>query len=284
MVSDLFFMDKNYLDSKNFVSASEVDVPFQPTASDLQILGDSTNYRVFEVNGNMSSARASYFHQSIGGYSAVKPRRIQQLFDYQIANNNMEVLDMLNTKYIIQTDKEGKEFPTLNPNANGNAWFINEIKEVNSADAEMKALANLDSKKVAIFNTKDFGTQLKNKTFVKDSLARITLDKYQPNYLKYSSTNSKLGVAVFSEIYYPKGWKVSIDGKPAPHFRADYTLRAMEIPAGKHTIEFKFEPQVVKTGSTIALLSSIGMFLLILGGIYFERKKSLKLISDSKAN
>jgi hypothetical protein len=284
MVSDLFFMDKNYLDSKNFVSANEVDVPFQPTASDLQILGDSTNYRVFEVNGNMSSARASYFHQSIGGYSAVKPRRIQQLFDYQIANNNMEVLDMLNTKYIIQTDKEGKEFPTLNPNANGNAWFISEIKEVNSADAEMKALANLDSKKVAIVNTKDFGTQLKNKTFVKDSLARITLDKYQPNYLKYSSTNSKLGVAVFSEIYYPKGWKVSIDGKPAPHFRADYTLRAMEIPAGKHTIEFKFEPQVVKTGSTIALLSSIGMFLLILGGIYFERKKSLKLISDSKAN
>jgi hypothetical protein len=276
MVSDLFFMDKNYLDSKNFVSANEVDVPFQPTASDLQILGDSTNYRVFEVNGNMSSARASYFHQSIGGYSAVKPRRIQQLFDYQIANNNMEVLDMLNTKYIIQTDKEGKEFPTLNPNANGNAWFVNEIKQVNSADAEMKALAKLDSKKVAIVNTKDLGTQLKNKTFVKDSLARITLDKYQPNYLKYSSTNSNAGLAVFSEIYYPKGWKVTIDGKPTSHFRADYTLRAMNIPAGKHTIEFKFEPQVVKTGSTIALISSIAMFLLILGGIYFEQKKIKK--------
>jgi len=116
MISDLFFIDKNYLNAKSFVSPSEVDVPFQPTASDLEILRDTSHYRVFEVNGNMSSSRASYFHQSIGGYSAVKPRRMQQLFDYQIAKNNMEVLNMLNTKFIIQTDKEGKEFPTVNPN------------------------------------------------------------------------------------------------------------------------------------------------------------------------
>ena len=121
MITDLFFIDKNYVNAKSFVSPSEVDVPFQPTASDLEILRDTSHYRVFEVDGNMSSARASYFHQSIGGYSAVKPRRMQQLFDYQIAKNNMEVLDLLNTKFIIQTDKEGKEFPTYNPNHNGNA-------------------------------------------------------------------------------------------------------------------------------------------------------------------
>ena len=108
-VKCLFFIDKNYLNAKSFVSPSEVDVPFQPTASDLEILRDTSHYRVFEVNGNMSSSRASYFHQSIGGYSAVKPRRMQQLFDYQIAKNNMEILNMLNTKFIIQTDKEGKE-------------------------------------------------------------------------------------------------------------------------------------------------------------------------------
>lgn len=277
MVGDLFFIDKNYVDSKSFVSANEVDMPFQPTASDLEILRDSTHYRVFEVSGNMSSARASYFHQSIGGYSAVKPRRMQQLFDYQIAKNNMEILDMLNTKYIIQTDKEGKEFPTSNPNANGNAWFVQEVKFVNSADEEMKSLDSLDTKNVAIVNQKEFGNQVKNTAFAKDSSATIVLNKYRPNYLKYISENPKPGFAVFSEIYYPKGWNVLIDGKKAEHFRADYTLRAMEIPAGKHIIEFKFEPQVVKTGSTIALFSSIGMLLLLIGGIYFENKKKSKI-------
>ena len=273
MVGDLVFVDKNYLDGKSFVNANEVEMPFQPTASDLEILKDTSYYRVFEVNGNMSSARTSYFHHSIGGYSAVKPQRMQQLFDYQIAKNNMKVLDMLNTKYIIQTDKEGKEFPTLNPKANWNAWFVKSIQFVNSADAEMKALEHFDSKNVAIVNQKDLGTQLKNKAFAKDSLATLVLDKYQPNYLKYSSVNSKSGLAVFSEIYYPKGWNVTIDGKSATHFRADYTLRALEIPAGKHTIEFKFEPEVVKTGSMITLFSFLGMVLLIIAGVYFERKR-----------
>ena len=278
MVSDLFFIDKNYLNAKNFVSPSEVDVPFQPTPSDLEILRDTTHYRVFEVNGNMSNARTSYFHQSIGGYSAVKPRRMQQLFDYQIAKNNMEVLDMLNTKYIIQTDKEGKEFPTSNPNANGNAWFVQKVKFVNSPDEEMKALDSLDTKNEVIVNQKEFGTQLKNTIFVKDSLATITMNSYKPNHLKYTSNNPNSGLAVFSEMYYADGWNAFIDGKKATYFRADYALRAMEIPSGKHSIEFKFEPQVVKTGSTIALISSILMLLLLIGGVYFEQKKSKKSI------
>jgi hypothetical protein len=274
MISDLFFIDKNYVNAKSFVSPSEVDVPFQPTASDLEILRDTSHYRVFEVNGNMSSARASYFHQSIGGYSAVKPRRMQQLFDYQIAKNNMEVLDLLNTKFIIQTDKEGKEFPTYNPNYNGNAWFVQKVKFVNSPDEEMKALDNLDSKNAVIVNQKEFGTQLKNNTFVKDTLSKITLISYKPNHLKYVSNNANSGLAVFSEMYYADGWNATIDGKAVSHFRADYALRAMEIPAGKHTIEFKFEPQVVKTGSTIALISFILMILLLGGAIYLEQKKA----------
>jgi len=278
MISDLFFIDKNYLNAKNFVSPSEVDVPFEPTPSDFEILRDTTHYRVFEVNGNMSNARTSYFHQSIGGYSAVKPRRMQQLFDYQIAKNNTEVLNMLNTKYIIQTDKEGKEFPTSNPNANGNAWFVQKVKFVNSPDEEMKALDSLDTKKGAIVNQKEFGTQLKNTTFVKDSLATITMISYKPNHLKYSSNNPNSGLAVFSEMYYADGWNAFIDGKKANYFRANYALRAMEIPKGKHNIEFKFEPQVVKTGSTIALISSILMLLLLIGGVYFEQKKSKKSI------
>ena len=273
MISDLFFIDKNYVNAKSFVSPSEVDVPFQATASDLEILRDTSHYRVFEVNGNMSSSRASYFHQSIGGYSAVKPRRMQQLFDYQIAKSNMEVLNMLNTKFIIQTDKEGKEFPTYNPNYNGNAWFVQKVKFVNSPDEEMKALDKLDSKYEAVVNQKEFGTQLKNNTFVKDTLSSIKLISYKPNHLKYVSNNVNPGLAVFSEMYYADGWNATIDGKVASHFRADYVLRAMEIPAGKHTIEFKFEPQVVKTGSTIALISFILMILLLGSAIYFERKK-----------
>lgn len=273
MISDLFFIDKNYVNAKSFVSPSEVDVPFQATASDLEILRDTSHYRVFEVNGNMSSSRASYFHQSIGGYSAVKPRRMQQLFDYQIAKSNMEVLNMLNTKFIIQTDKEGKEFPTYNPNHNGNAWFVQKVKFVNSPDEEMKALDKLDSKYEAVVNQKEFGTQLKTNSFVKDTLSSIKLISYKPNHLKYISNNVNPGLAVFSEMYYADGWNATIDGKATSHFRADYALRAMEIPAGKHTIEFKFEPQVVKTGSSIALISFILMILLLGSAIYFERKK-----------
>ncbi|MCF8321029.1 MAG: YfhO family protein [Flavobacterium sp.] len=276
MISDLFFIDKNYVNAKSFVSPSEVDVPFQPTASDIEILRDTSHYRVFEVDGNMSSARASYFHQSIGGYSAVKPRRMQQLFDYQIAKNNMEVLNMLNTKFIIQTDKEGKEFPTYNPNHNGNAWFVQKVKFVNSPDQEMKALDSIDSKNSALVNEYEFGPFFKGDltSFNVDSTATIQLLSYEPNHLKYVSNNSNPGVAVFSEMYYADGWNATIDGKSASHFRADYALRAMKIPAGKHSIEFKFEPQVVKTGSTIALISFILMILLLGAAIYLEQKKA----------
>ena len=273
MVSDLFFVDANYVSAKDFVRGSQVEAPFQETPSDAEILKDTSHYRVFEVSGNLSSARASYFHKSIGGYSAVKPRRMQQLFDYQIANNNMEVLNMLDVKYVIQTDKTGKEFPTSNPKANGNAWFVSQVKLVNSADEEMKALKGLDSKNVALVNSNDF--KIKNTAFAKDNSARIILETYKPNYLKYVSNNANEGLAVFSEMYYGKGWNAYIDGKSVDHIRVDYVLRGLNIPAGKHTIEFKFEPQVIKTGSMITLISSIGMLLLLAGGIYFERKKKI---------
>ncbi len=282
MIGDLFFVDKNYVNAKDFVSAREVNEPFQASEADMQILQDTTHYRVFEVAGNMSSARASYFHKSLGGYHAAKPRRIQELFDYQIAKNNKQVLDMLNVKYIIQSNDKGEQFPTINPDANGNAWFVSKIQYVNSADEEMKALDKLDTKNVAVFGqTKSEGSysvasQILKNTFTKDSLATIKLDLYKPNHLKYTSNNSNEGFAVFSEIYYPKGWKATIDGKEASIYRVDYTLRGLEIPKGKHTIEFKFEPEVVKTGSTIALFSSIGMILLIVGGVYFENRKKSK--------
>ena len=274
MVSDLFFVDKNYVSAKDFVRGSEVTMPFQETPSDEQILRDTSNYRVFEV-GDIMGARASYFHKSIGGYSAVRPRRMQQLIDYQIVKSNIEVLSMLNVKYVIQRDKEGKEFPTTNPDANGNAWFVSQVKSVTTPDEEMKALDSLDSKNVAIVNEKEFIISVK--AFAKDSSATITLDSYKPNHLIYKSNNANEGLAVFSEMYYKNGWNAYIDGKKSDHIRVDYVLRGLQIPAGKHTIEFKFEPQVIKTGSTITLVSGFGILLLLIGGVYFERKKQVKI-------
>jgi hypothetical protein len=273
MILDLFFIDKNYVSSNDFVSAREVDIPFQSTEADDMILQDTTHYRVFEVDGNLSSARASYFHKSIGGYHAAKPRRMQQLFDYQIAKNNMEVLDMLNVKYVIQTDKEGKQIPTLNPKHNGNAWFVQKVKFVQTADGEMKSLSKIPTKEVAIVNQKEFGDLLQKSDFVKDTLSSITLQKYEPNHLKYNATSAHDALAVFSEMFYADGWNAYIDGTKTAYLRADYVLRALPIPAGKHTIEFKFEPQVVQTGSSISLASSLGMVFLIVGGLYYERKK-----------
>jgi uncharacterized membrane protein YfhO len=161
----------------------------------------------------------------------------------------------------------------MNPEVNGNAWFVQELKKVNSADEEMKALSKLDTKNVAIFQADAFTKVISVQKFVKDTTATIKLTSYKPNHLKYLSNNKNEGFAVFSEMYYKDGWNATIDGKKSDYIKVDYTLRGMTIPAGNHTIEFKFEPQVVKTGSTIALISSIGMFLLLIGGIYYERKK-----------
>ena len=273
MVFDLFVIGKNYVNADDFVNAREVMEPFQASAADQRIKEDKDiHFRVFEPSQGMAGARTSYFHKAIGGYSAVKPQRMQQLYDYQIANNNIKVLNMLNVKYVIQTTEEGQPIPLQNPEANGNAWFVSKLKIVQNADEEMKALNSLNTKEEAVWEKPTMFKGFIQSSYVKDSLATIKLEEYKPNYLKYTSQNVNKGLAVFSEIYYPKGWKVTIDGKEAEMIRVNYVLRALEIPAGKHTIEFKFEPEVVKTGSTITMFSSIGMLLLLLGGIYFERK------------
>ncbi|MCJ1805327.1 MULTISPECIES: YfhO family protein [Flavobacterium] len=277
MVTDLFLIAKNYVNSSDFVNASEVDTPFIMAPFDEAILQDKSHYRVFEVSQNvMSDPRASYFHKSIGGYHAAKPRRMQELFDYQIAKNNIEVLNMLNVKYLIQKNEKGEQFPIRNQQANGNAWFVKSIKFVKSADEEMKSLSNFNSRSVAILNTvSEKSQQLQETKTISNENAKITLQSYKSNDLKYESINPKNGFAVFSEIYYGKGWNAYIDGKLVDHYRVDYILRGLPIPAGKHNIEFKFEPQVVKIGSIIALISFILMIGLIIGGIYLIKKKSI---------
>src|SRR5690606_39394014 len=215
--------------------------------------------------------RASYFHNSLNGYHAAKMQRYQDVFDFYISQNNINVLNMFNTKYIIAQDEEGIMFPYVNPDANGNAWFIKEFKEVTSVNEEIQALDSLNNKHVAVLNKKDFNIEASS--FKVDSTATITLLEHKPNYLKYKSINKNDGFAVFSEVYYPKGWKTIIDGKEASHIRVNYLLRGMEVPDGEHIIEFKFGPDVIQTGSTIALAGSILVGLLLLGGLYYEFKK-----------
>jgi hypothetical protein len=294
MVGDLFFVDKKYVsdDESTFVSGMYVDQPFQPTPADMHILQDKSHYRVYDVFGRLEG-RTSYFHKAVGGYSAVRPRRMDQLFDYQIdrqlgeamktvdtatlgLTRSIPVMNMLNIKYLLLQTNDGSTVPVTNPFAYGNAWFVDEIKYVNSADEEMNAIGTTDLRHTAIVNSNEIkmmkprpGTTAK----VGDTISSIKLETYKSNYAKYKSTNDIAQLAVFSEMYYPNGWNAYIDGGKVAHFRADYVLRAMRVPAGTHTIEFKFEPEVVKTGGLIALVSFIGILVLLIGGIYLERKK-----------
>jgi len=273
MILDLVIIDRNYVNDEAFVSARQVNEPFQLTPADDFILKDTTNFRVFDLQGGMNSGRTSYFHKSIGGYHAAKPIKIQQLYDYQIAKQNFEVLNMLNVKYILQPDEQGI-VPLLNDRANGNAWFVKAIQKVNSVDAEMNALDKVDTKSVAVVNQTKFPEIAKKlaNLYTVDANSYINLVDSKSNYLKYNSYNSKPVVAVFSEIYYPNGWNAYIDGNLVPHFEADYTLRALQVPEGKHVIEFKFEPEVVKIGGLISLISNLLILVLVVLAVYFGYK------------
>ncbi len=274
IVFDLVGVDLRYVNKKNFVSKRAMNQPFKEMALDKEIKTDKSIYRVWDQSeGLAGGGRTSYFHQSISGYHAAKPAGIQDLFDYQIAKGNMEILNMLNVKYVVQQDEEGRSYPATNPEANGNAWFISELKKANSADEEIQLLQGLPSKREAIVNTSDF-PNINRFAFRTDSTTTIALTDYKPNHLTYTSNNGYAGVAVFSEMYYADGWNAYIDGMLQDHFRVNYVLRALRVPEGKHTIEFKFEPEVVKTGSKITLASSIILGLVVLGGIGFTFWKS----------
>ncbi len=271
---DLVGVNRRYVNNEDFVSSRVLDKPFQATAADTEILKDASHFRVFEPALGLSGARTSYFHQAIGGYHAAKPKRFQEVYDFHIANNNVEVLSMLNVKYILQRGEDGAPVALSNPYTNGNAWFVNEVAFKNTPDEEIKGLDSLETKRKAIINKNDLdeGFQLAT-TFQKDSLASISLTNYKPNHLTYTTSNTFEGLAIFSEMYYPHGWKVTIDGEDATHFRANYVLRALQIPAGNHTVEFTFQPEVVQKGSAISLAGSLVLGLLVLGGLFYEFRK-----------
>ena len=271
---DLVGVDRRYVNNDDFVTAIQVNKPFQANEADKEILKDKSYYRVFDLVSG--AAKPSYFHNSLNGYHAAELKRYSEVFDWYISKNNINVLNMFNTKYIIAQDENGTVFPYTNKEANGPAWFVKKIRLVNSANEEIKALDSLDNKNIAVLNNYDFGSRFKSEgapSYKLDSLASIRLKEVKPNYLKYESNNSNDGFAVFAEVYYGNGWKTFIDGEETAHIRVNYTLRGLPVPAGKHTIEFKFDPDVVKTGSKIALASSILLVLLLLGGLFYEVKK-----------
>src|SRR5690606_1742125 len=251
------------------VAKHMVEQPFQATPADQHILSDKSQFRVFEQQGGFSSARSSYFHHSLGGCHAAKPKKIQDLYDYQIAQQNVEVLNMLNIKYVISKDEEDQDIPLQNTDANGNAWFVKNVEKVANADEMMAAMKSFKSKQTALVYD---NVQLSKTNFSDDSLSQIKLTNYQPNKLEYQSNNKADGFAVFSEVYYPKGWKITIDGNPAEMVEVNYTLRGLNVPAGNHKVVFSFEPEVVKTGSTISLITSIIVLLILAAGIFFATR------------
>ena len=268
LIFDLVGVDRRYVNNDNFVSAIKVDRPYQASKIDKEILKDTTNFRVFDMSDN--STKASYFHNSIGGYHAAKLKRFKALQEFHIDKNNFEVLNMLNTKYIIYQNKDGEVLYFENEKANGNAWFVDAIETFETSDDEILAFDKINTLTTATANT----SELKSQRFAKDSTASIQLVNYKLNHLVYESKNTEDGFAVFSEVYYKNGWNVTIDGVEVEHYNVDYVLRGLEIPKGEHTVVFTFNPTVVKTGSRIALVSSILLLLLILGqGLLIYKKR-----------
>ena len=268
VLADMWTVNKRYLNNDNFASKRKVEKPYQASQADQQILNDKDpNFRVFnQTVSTFNDASTSYFHKSIGGYHGAKLKRYQELIENHIAKGNMAVLNMLNTKYFISQQGQVQQ----NPGAMGNAWFVNNVNIVANADAEIAALNGFNPDSIAIVDTR-FSDQIIDN--LDNSNATINLEEYKPNYLKYTSSSAKDGIAIFSEIYYDKGWNAYIDGKLKAHFRANYVLRGMQIPAGNHLVEFKFEPSTYKTGETVALASS-AILLLLLAFVSFKELKA----------
>lgn len=274
---DMWGVDRRYLNNEKFVDKSTLEQSFQPRQVDELIMRDpSLNYRVFDLTINtFSNATTSYFHKTVGGYHAAKLKRFQEVLDKQFNNAiNEDVLDMLNTKYVITNDQKDQSQRIQNRStACGNAWFISNVLYVKDADEEMQGINSFNPKKEAIVHESFKSLIDIKKAGAPDPNAKITLTKYHPDHLTYEYTAGKDMIAVFAEIYYDKGWNAYVDGEKIPYFRANYILRAAQLPGGNHTLEFKFEPVSYYAGENISLIASI----LLIGGIgfagYRERKR-----------
>jgi len=281
---DQLQVNLRYVNSDDFKSARRIDKPFVASAVDKEILKDQSYYRVGNFTRSpFEEGRTSYFHNSIGGYHAAKMGRYSDVIDFYMnvytQKINPEVLNMLNTKYLIVPGEEGKERVQVNPEANGNAWFVSKVTALDSADEEILKLGTIKTKEEAIIRLDDAEFNDAQSTgnavlqFEQDSTAIIKLVDYQLNHLTYDAKVSSDQFAVFSEIYYKDGWNAYIDGELTKHFQTNYILRGLKVPAGEHTIEFKFEPKVIQTGGTISIVSYALLLLIPVGWFFFERKR-----------
>lgn len=279
MLIDLWSTDKSLLNDDNF-KRNPKRAFFQKTDADNLILSDKTlNFRVFNLQNPWNEARTSYYHNSIGGYHGAKVRRYQDLISSGLSSeheeaiatlrngstdfSNLGILNMLNTKYLVIGPS--KDAVIINEKSNGNAWFVANVENVATTDEELAKTLEIDTKTTAVIDQSKFKV-----TTALGSDGNLTLTKYAPNKLTYQSTNDASGLAVFSEIYYKNGWIATIDGKEAPILRVNYVLRALEIPAGEHTIEFVFEPSIYGWSNPVMMASSWIIILLILGTLAIE--------------
>lgn len=297
---DMWGVNKRYLHDEQFIPNSTRTETFNKTKADELILQDkSLDYRVLNLAANtFNENNTAYWHKSVGGYHAAKLRRYQEMIERHIspemqaaygviaaAGGEMDsvdaskfrVLNMLNTKYfILPAGQQGQTVPILNPYAYGNAWFVDKVQYVNNANEEIDALSSILPTETAVVDAR-FKDILKGATEgYKDSLSTITLKEYEPNRLVYETNNAKDGIAIFSEIYYPDGWHVTIDGKPADMGRANYILRTMHVPAGKHTIEMRFDPKSLHVTEGIAYGALALLLIGVIAVVMIARKKCTK--------
>ena len=284
---DLIGVDSRYLNEDKYVKGSSLD--FKPDEGDKQIYqmaaeNNDVDYRVFNIKPKYGSAfndaRTSAFHHSVGGYSGVKLARYQDVIEFYLAHYNKNVMNMLNIRYFLKF-KDGNYQVRRNADAYGNAWFVDSVKYVDCANEEVLALNDENLKNTAIVNKNEFSGL--SASYEHDSTAEISLvaeKPYNPNSRKYSVRTNKNALAVFSEIYYSADWRAYIDGNPAEYFRADYLLRAMEIPSGEHTVEFRNEALTFHKWEKVEMIASAFLVLLIVGAVVWHYRRTKR--QDSK--
>lgn len=285
-VIDLVGVDLRYLSDKNYQDAQTFSSNFPETAADQQILRDpDPYYRVLNLTRDpYTDAFTSYYHHSVGGYHPAKLQLYVDLIERQLRNNNMHVLNMLNTKYVIvpgqpqagQQQQAAEPVAQRNPEALGNAWFVQNIIWADNADVEMKTLDSLNTKTTVVIDKRYKADVTTPPATTVDSSASIKLISNDLNSISYTSNTSAPQYAVFSEVYYKAGWKAYVDGKETPYSRVNYLLRGMSVPAGQHKIEFKFEPASYYTGSKISIFAYAATLLVVIIGLVlgFRQKKT----------
>ncbi|MCY3998879.1 MAG: hypothetical protein OXC92_05485 [Flavobacteriaceae bacterium] len=271
LVFDLVSVSNRYIKRDLFVSQKQIDNYFEITTTDRSIHQDSTRFRVFNLESRMVGARDAFHHYSLGGYHAAKPRRLQELEDYGLLNLDNDVFSMLNVKYFLYHDRSTRELKfEINPTPFGNAWFVQQIELVHDYDKMLQRLDSVDLRQRALMADQDLIADIPL-TYTLDSLGSIELIEYRPNSLKYQSIASQDQLAIFSEMYYPKGWHLTINGESANLFNVNYILRGAFIPKGNNIIEFRFEPEIVQAGTRLTITSGILFLCVLVGFMIFNR-------------